>query len=861
MRGGGAGLGPAAAMTKSKARVFAETDTKTTFADVAGVDEAKEELNEIVAFLRDPANYGRLGAHVPKGILLVGPPGTGKTLLARAVAGEAGVPFLSINGSEFVELYVGVGAARVRDLFEQGRQMAPAIIFIDELDALGRARGAASHIGSNDEKEQTLNQLLSEVDGFDPTVGLVLLAATNRPEILDPALLRSGRFDRQVLVDRPDKTGRIQILNLYLKRIRLGSDVSAEEVAAMTPGFTGADLATLVNEAALLATRRNSENVVAADFAAAIERIVAGLEKKNRLLSPNERRIVAYHEMGHALVSLLLPGVDRAQKVSIIPRGVGALGYTIQRPTEDRFLLTEDELHNKIAVLLAGRAAERLIFGKVSTGAADDLAKASDVGRSAATQYGMVPALGDVGFIDRDGFLFVTGRLKEILVLGGGKKVSPEELERIYGDSPEIAEIAVLEDKGALVALVRPDAAKLYARGATNLRDGIRVILGEKSQHLPSFLRLSGFALTSRPLPRTRLGKYRRFLLPSLYHKALAGNPARVTEPLTTEDQALLRNPAAAAVWDILRQRFPDQPIDLDTNLSLDLNLDSFGWMELAITLHDRTGIMLSDEDLGHIQSVRDLLRLSTERGVSAGAEPRRATASSSDIEDWLAPTSAFLTALGAVLYAINRMIMRSLFRLHVAGSDKLPPSGPFVIAPNHVSYLDVLVIAAALSRPRAQNIYWAGDAQRLFPHALGRIFCRAVHLFPVDAMHPGAVLETARRVLQAGNILVWFPEGWRSPDGRIQRFLPGIGQLLLRSEAPAVPAYIGGTFAALPRGQRLPRFRALSITFGEAAEATSLCASGDGATNEERVADGLRQRLTALARRSVEEAIWVRRD
>jgi cell division protease FtsH len=409
MRGGaGIGAGPAAAMTKSKARVFAETDTKTTFANVAGVDEAKEELNEIVAFLKDPTRYGRLGAHVPRGVLLVGPPGTGKTLLARAVAGEAGVPFLSINGSEFVELYVGVGAARVRDLFEQGRQMAPAIIFIDELDALGRARGAASQIGSNEEKEQTLNQLLSEVDGFDPTVGLVLLAATNRPEILDPALLRSGRFDRQVLVDRPDKIGRVQILKIYLNRIRLGSDVSAEEVAAMTPGFTGADLATLVNEAALLATRRNSESVVAADFTAAIERIVAGLEKKNRLLGLNERRIVAYHEMGHALVSLLLPGVERVQKVSIIPRGVGALGYTIQRPTEDRFLLTEDELQNKIAVLLAGRAAERLIFGKVSTGAADDLAKASDIARSAATQYGMVPALGDVAY-DRHPSQFLQG--------------------------------------------------------------------------------------------------------------------------------------------------------------------------------------------------------------------------------------------------------------------------------------------------------------------------------------------------------------------------------------------------------------------------------------------------------------------
>src|SRR5579864_7548781 len=340
MRSGmGGAMGPAAAMTQSKARVFAETDTKVSFDDVAGVDEAKEELQEIVAFLKDPQSYGRLGAHVPKGVLLIGPPGTGKTLLARAVAGEAGVPFLSINGSEFVELYVGVGAARVRDLFEQGREKAPAIIFIDELDALGHARGASGHLGGNDEKEQTLNQLLSEVDGFDPTVGLVLLAATNRPEILDPALLRAGRFDRQVLVDRPDKIGRVQILDIYLHKVKLGPDVSAEEVAALTPGFTGADLATLVNEAALLATRRESENVVAADFTAAIERIIAGLEKKNRILSPKEREIVAYHEMGHALVASILPGVDRVQKISIIPRGIGALGYTIQRPTEDRFLM------------------------------------------------------------------------------------------------------------------------------------------------------------------------------------------------------------------------------------------------------------------------------------------------------------------------------------------------------------------------------------------------------------------------------------------------------------------------------------------------------------------------------------------
>jgi cell division protease FtsH len=280
----------------------------------------------------------------------------------------------------------------------KGREKAPAIIFIDELDALGHARGGPSHIGGNDEKEQTLNQLLSEMDGFDPSVGLVLLAATNRPEILDPALLRAGRFDRQVLVDRPDKTGRIQILHIYLKKIRLAPGVSAEEIAALTPGFTGADLATLVNEAALLATRRNSEHVTAGDFTGAIERIIAGLEKKNRILSPKEREIVAYHEMGHALVASVLPGVDRVQKISIIPRGIGALGYTIQRPTEDRFLMTEDELQNKMAVLLGGRAAERLIFGKVSTGAADDLAKASDIARSAAAQYGMVPSLGDVSY-------------------------------------------------------------------------------------------------------------------------------------------------------------------------------------------------------------------------------------------------------------------------------------------------------------------------------------------------------------------------------------------------------------------------------------------------------------------------------
>ena len=393
--GGGLG-GGLMAVGRSKAKVYVETDTKVTFDDVAGVDEAKDELKEIVDFLKNPKEHGRLGARIPKGVLLVGPPGTGKTLLARAVAGEAGVPFFSISGSEFVEMFVGVGAARVRDLFEQARQKAPAIIFIDELDALGRARGAFPGLGGHDEKEQTLNQLLSELDGFDPTSGLVLLAATNRPEILDPALLRAGRFDRQVLVDRPDRKGRAQIVSLYLKRIRLASDVSSDAVAALTPGFTGADLANLVNEAALVATRRNAAEVTMDDFTAAVERIVAGLEKKNRLLNPHERETVAYHEMGHALVALSLPGTDTVHKVSIIPRGIGALGYTIQRPTEDRYLMTRAELENKLAVLLGGRAAERLVFREVSTGAADDLAKASDIARSMVMQYGMEDTLGQV---------------------------------------------------------------------------------------------------------------------------------------------------------------------------------------------------------------------------------------------------------------------------------------------------------------------------------------------------------------------------------------------------------------------------------------------------------------------------------
>jgi cell division protease FtsH len=390
--GGEGGIGGLMAIGKSKAKVYVETDTKVTFADVAGVDEAKEELREVVGFLKDPGQFGRLGGRLPKGVLLVGPPGTGKTLLARAVAGEAGVPFFSISGSEFVEMFVGVGAARVRDLFDQARKRAPAIIFIDELDALGRARGTFG-LGGHDEKEQTLNQLLAELDGFDPSTGLVLLAATNRPEILDPALLRAGRFDRQLLVDRPDKKGRIQILEVHVKKIRMAPQVDLESIAALTPGFSGADLANLVNEAALVATRRGTDAVTLDDFGVAVERIVAGLEKKSRILNPMERRTVAYHEMGHALVAMALPGADPVHKVSIIPRGIGALGYTIQRPIEDRFLMTREELENKMAVLLGGRAAEQLVFGRVSTGAADDLAKVSDIARAMVTRYGMHESL------------------------------------------------------------------------------------------------------------------------------------------------------------------------------------------------------------------------------------------------------------------------------------------------------------------------------------------------------------------------------------------------------------------------------------------------------------------------------------
>jgi cell division protease FtsH len=382
---------------KNKAKIYMQDELDVTFEDAAGVDEAKQELVEVIEFLKEPERFTQLGGKMPRGILLVGPPGTGKTLLAKAVAGESGVPFFSLSGSEFVEMFVGLGAARVRDLFEQAKQKAPCIIFIDELDALGKARGFGT-IGGHDEREQTLNQLLVEMDGFDPKVGVILMAATNRPEILDPALLRPGRFDRQILVDRPDKKGREDILKVHLKDITVDKNLDVERLAGMTPGMVGADLANLVNEAALLAVRRNKEEVAMAEFEEAVERAVAGLEKKNRLINPKEKETVAYHELGHAIVALSLPGTDPVQKISIIPRGIAALGYTMQVPTEDRFLMRKAELLSRIATLLGGRAAEEIIFGDVSTGAHNDLAKATDIATSMVKEYGMSSKVGQVYF-------------------------------------------------------------------------------------------------------------------------------------------------------------------------------------------------------------------------------------------------------------------------------------------------------------------------------------------------------------------------------------------------------------------------------------------------------------------------------
>jgi len=392
----GPGMG-VMSFSKSKAKMFAESDTKVSFADVAGIDEAKEELQEVVEFLCTPEKFQKLGGRIPKGVLLVGPPGTGKTLLARAVAGEAKVPFFSISGSEFVEMFVGVGAARVRDLFSQAANQAPCIIFIDELDALGKARGM-NVMGGHDEREQTLNQLLVEMDGFETNKGVIIMAATNRPEILDPALLRPGRLDRQVLVDRPDINGREAILKIHSRDVVLGPEVDLRKIAGRTPGFVGADLANIINEAALLAARNNKENVELADFDEAIDRVVAGLQKKTRVMNPQEKEIVAFHESGHAIVAESVAHADPVHKISIIPRGIAALGYTQQQPTEDRYLMTRSELIDRLAVFLGGRVAEELVFDEISTGAQNDLQRATDIARSMVTEYGMSDSLGLVSY-------------------------------------------------------------------------------------------------------------------------------------------------------------------------------------------------------------------------------------------------------------------------------------------------------------------------------------------------------------------------------------------------------------------------------------------------------------------------------
>ena len=400
-RGGGGG-GPQGVLSigKSKAKVYVEGESaKITFGDVAGVEEAKTELVEIVEFLKNPGRYTQIGARIPKGVLLIGPPGTGKTLLAKAVAGEAGVPFFSISGSEFVELFVGVGSSRVRDLFEQAKKQAPCIIFIDELDAIGKSRASNGFYGGNDEREQTLNQLLTEMDGFAAAgATVIVLAATNRPESLDSALLRPGRFDRQVLVDRPDLSGREAILKIHAQKVKLGPDVDLRAIATRTPGFAGADLANLVNEAALLAARNYRQTVAQADIAEAIERVVAGLEKKSRVLNDKEKKIVAYHEVGHALVGSVLPGSGRVEKISIVPRGMAALGYTLQLPTEDRFLMDQAELQGQIATLLGGRSAEETVFGSITTGASNDLQRATDLAERMVMTYGMSKVLGPLAY-------------------------------------------------------------------------------------------------------------------------------------------------------------------------------------------------------------------------------------------------------------------------------------------------------------------------------------------------------------------------------------------------------------------------------------------------------------------------------
>ena len=463
----GQGQGGFMTVGRSKAKIYMEKEVKVGFNDVAGVDEAKEELREVIEFLKTPQKFTRLGGKIPKGILLVGPPGTGKTLLAKAVAGEAGVPFFSISGSEFVEMFVGVGAARVRDLFLQAKEKAPCIIFIDELDALGKARGMGPM--AHEEREQTLNQLLVEMDGFDPRAGVILMAATNRPEILDPALLRAGRFDRHVLVDRPDKGGRLAILKLHARNVPLGPDADLEVIAAMTAGLVGADLANIINEAALLAVRRGKDAVGFAELQEAVERVIAGLEKKNRVLNQMEKERVAHHELGHALVALSIPGADAVQKISIIPRGIAALGYTIQLPTEDRFLMTKSELENKIAVLLGGRVAEEIIYREVSTGAQDDLMKATDIAKSMVKRYGMSEKLGLLSF-ERD---------RQPLFLQNGQPQAPGDYSEETAREIDCEVHRIIDEQYARVSRVLNSQQEVFREAAAVLLKK-EIITGEE---------------------------------------------------------------------------------------------------------------------------------------------------------------------------------------------------------------------------------------------------------------------------------------------------------------------------------------------------------------------------------------------
>jgi len=475
---GGMGQGPQSVMSfgKTRAKVQAEPDTGVKFVDVAGIDEAVDELREIVEFLKTPEKFRRLGGRIPKGVLLVGPPGTGKTLLARAVAGEAGVPFFSLSGSEFVEMFVGVGAARVRDLFAQAQAKAPCIIFIDELDAIGKSRNAGV-AGGHDEREQTLNQLLAEMDGFDARVGLIIVAATNRPEILDSALMRPGRFDRQVLVDRPDKRGREQILVIHAKDVKIGPDVDLKSIASRTPGFAGADLANVVNEAALLAARKNHDAVLRADFEEAIDRVVAGLEKKNRRMNEREKEIVAHHEAGHAVVNWMLPHAERVHKISIIPRGLAALGYTLSMPLDDRYLMSLDELRDKMAGMMGGRAAEEIFIGEISTGASNDLKQATDIARLMVRDYGMSQSLGPVALGDerQSAFLRSAGVPETRMYSEQTARLVDEEIRKLTLEALDRARQVLVENRERIEAL----AARLLAVEVLE-EEEIRHLLGPK---------------------------------------------------------------------------------------------------------------------------------------------------------------------------------------------------------------------------------------------------------------------------------------------------------------------------------------------------------------------------------------------